>query len=73
MHSMHAGNVSCQSRSLQAIHVLTTVVHCPSRVQFSVYGLYALLQALWSSVVNPAQLHAIDLKTAVKLWPESSF
>ena len=28
MHSLHAGNVSCLSRSLQAIHVLTVVVHC---------------------------------------------
>ena len=28
MHCLHAGNVSCQSRSLQAIHVLIVIVHC---------------------------------------------
>ena len=28
MHCLHAGNVSCQSRSLQAIHVQAVIVHC---------------------------------------------
>ena len=28
MHSLHAGNVSCQSKSLQAVHILTVIVHC---------------------------------------------
>ena len=67
MHSLHAGNVSCQSRSLQATHVLTVIVHWLTPFQPTLYGLYVLLQALWNINISLAQLQARHVKTGVKL------